>query len=529
MTSALLKKQLMEVFSWLYKDKKSGKLRSKKGVAAFGLLYLVLFGGLAVIFGVLAAAVCKPLCQANLGWLYWCLMGLIALLLGVFGSVFNTYASLYQAKDNDLLLSMPIPPQKILLMRLSGVLAIGLMYEMIVLIPSIAVWFYFVPCSLLHILGTLFAAAALSALVLILSAVLGWIVALIAGRLRRKSLIVVFLSLAFVAVYYYFCFKANALLQSFLLHMQRFGTIIQSRLYPLYRFGLACEGDWRSMLLATLCIAGALLLVYLVLCRSFLRLATTNRGSVGSRRSARRMKKYSIKAALLRKELLRFVGSANYMMNCGLGILFMLIAAVGLVWKADEIRLLLTLARLRIYAPLLLAAAACLLCATNDVSAPSISLEGKNLWLLQCLPVSPQRVLLAKLKAHCLLTLLPAAIFTGAAAWVVQPSPVFALLTFLVIALFILFSASIGLALNLKMPNLNWQSEIIPIKQSASTAICLLGGWCMVAALATAYLPLHTVFSPMVYLLLVCALLAAASILLLRWLMTRGADIFEAL
>ena len=40
---------------------------------------------------------------------------MIALALGIFGSVFNTFASLYQAKDNDLLLSLPIPIYAIIL------------------------------------------------------------------------------------------------------------------------------------------------------------------------------------------------------------------------------------------------------------------------------------------------------------------------------------------------------------------------------------------------------------------------------
>ena len=41
--------------------------------------------------------------------IYVAVMSLIALMLGVFGSVFNTSAALYLPKDNDLLLSMPIP------------------------------------------------------------------------------------------------------------------------------------------------------------------------------------------------------------------------------------------------------------------------------------------------------------------------------------------------------------------------------------------------------------------------------------
>ena len=130
MTRALLRKQLMEVFSWLYRDKKSGKHRSVKGVVGWGLLYLLLFAFLGVMFGGAAVTLCGPLLTEKMGWLYWCLMGLIAIFFGVFGSVFNTYSSLYQAKDNDMLLSMPIPTSKILLIRLSGIYAMGLMYEL---------------------------------------------------------------------------------------------------------------------------------------------------------------------------------------------------------------------------------------------------------------------------------------------------------------------------------------------------------------------------------------------------------------
>ena len=59
---------------------------------------------------------------AGMGWLYFALMGLMAMFLGAFGSVFNTYSSLYLAKDNDLLLSLPIPVRIIMASRLvSGV------------------------------------------------------------------------------------------------------------------------------------------------------------------------------------------------------------------------------------------------------------------------------------------------------------------------------------------------------------------------------------------------------------------------
>ena len=42
------------------------------------------------------------------------------------------------------------------------------------------------------------------------------------------------------------------------------------------------------------------------------------------------------------------------------------------------------------------------------MAAPSVSLEGKNLWLLQSLPVKPWQALRAKLTVQLLLTGIPA-------------------------------------------------------------------------------------------------------------------------
>ena len=66
-------------------------------------------------------------------WLYMALMGIVSVTLGVFGSVFNTFSTLYQVRDNDLLFAMPITERSVLTARLSGVYAMGLMYELFVL------------------------------------------------------------------------------------------------------------------------------------------------------------------------------------------------------------------------------------------------------------------------------------------------------------------------------------------------------------------------------------------------------------
>ena len=165
----------------------------------------------------------------------------------------------------------------------------------------------------------------------------------------------------------------------------------------------------------------------------------------------------------------------------------------------------------------------------NDISAPSVSLEGKNIWLLQSFPVTGWQALRAKLSFHLLATSVPLLLFTLSTVFVLKLTPAYAVIVPVVVILFALFMAELGLFINLLTPNLNWTSEIVPIKQSAGVMIVLLGGWVFVAALGGLYYVLMKFISPLLYMLLAAALFLAASAGLFLWLKNKGAKIFEAL
>ena len=175
------------------------------------------------------------------------------------------------------------------------------------------------------------------------------------------------------------------------------------------------------------------------------------------------------------------------------------------------------------------AAAICMFTSMNDITAPSVSLEGNNLWLVQVFPISAKQVLMAKLKLHLILTLVPAAVLTAAVEWVIKPSVPFAVMIPLASAAFIVLMAEFGLFMNLKMPNLTWTSEIVPIKQSLNVMIALFGGWAVVVGLAAAYYFLRNVLSPLAYLMAATVVIAVVDVILLRWICGKGARIFETL
>ena len=97
------------------------------------------------------------------------------------------------------------------------------------------------------------------------------------------------------------------------------------------------------------------------------------------------------------------------------------------------------------------------------------------------------------------------------------------------VGLFALFMAALGLAVNLKLPNLHWTNEMVPVKQGAAVMVALLGGWVLILLLGVFYYLIMQWVSPLVYLLCAAGLFLAASAALLAWLKTRGAEIFETL
>lgn len=111
---ALVKKQLAEIWSKNRKTKNGKKPRSSGVTIA---LFSVLFFFLAVMFFFMSMGLFFALGEVGLESLYFCLVSVLAVALGVFGSVFNTYSSLYLARDNESLLAMPIPPIYIIASR----------------------------------------------------------------------------------------------------------------------------------------------------------------------------------------------------------------------------------------------------------------------------------------------------------------------------------------------------------------------------------------------------------------------------
>lgn len=534
MLKALLKKQFMELNTFYFMDKKTGKARSKSKVILFIGLYVLLFALLGIVFFFLAAQIADAMVAAGLDWLFFAFAGMASILMGTFGSVFNTYAGLYHGKDNELLLSMPIPPSKILMTRLIGVYAMGLMYEALVFIPAMIAYWVVAPVTLLSVVCPILVMLLIGFFILTLTCALGWVVAVISSKLKNKSFVTVLLSLTFLTLYYTFFSKISEYIQTMLSQLDKVSDVVRTKLFPFYHMGLACTGKPVSVLITAAIVLVLFVLTCLVLSRSFVKIATTNRSGKKKTYKVQTMKSASVRRALLHRERRRFTSSPTYMLNCGLGLVLVPAFAIFLVVKVVSSRsgiaeLMDMLSEYSVMVPVALAAIVCMGMSIVDITAPSVSLEGKSLWIAQTLPVTMWDVLKAKLDFHILLSVLPGVLCVSLAGWAFSLDIGTILLMLALTLAFIVLIACVGLTLNLLRPNLTWTNETVPVKQGMSVGITLFGGWAVSIVLGGGYYFLFRVMAPWLYLLLAAVVLGVIDLLLARWLKTRGADILKNL
>lgn len=531
----LLKNRLYMVLmsTFFKKSRKDGKPRGAGKIVLIGLLAVYLVACFFFLMGVMFATLAPDLIANGLSWLYFALAGIAAVLLSLFGSVFAAQSYIFDAKDNELLLSMPIKPGAILLSRLLMVLVLSYIYEMIVLIPAGIVYAMFAPFTPLMLTFFILGALVLPLLSVAVTCVLGWLIGLLTAKARRKNIITTVFMFVFIFAYIYFFMNLQNYLMSLIANSEGLAQSIRSYLAPFYNFGMAVGGgNVADFLLMLLWCMIPVALVYIIMSRSFARIITTNKGQVKIKYKEKAAKQKSPRMALLKKEISYFLNLPAYIFNCGIGAVFNILVGVFVIFSAKD--LLFTLDEIMpgfsASAPLIMAAAIALLSSFNDVSAPSISLEGKTMWIIKSTPVKVFDVFFAKSLTNLAVSL-PGIVFTAAVCWFVIPMNLFEGVMLVVLpALVCTFTGMLGLGVNLLCPRFDWVNEISVIKQSASVIISVMASMVFSAIPFGIALPL-AMMSPIPgwAVMILCTLyFILLNVLCFLFLRFKGRSIYEA-
>jgi len=528
MLKVLLRSRMEALLSVLTGASRTKKAQSKGKLIGFATLMLLSLFSLGTLFARIFEVLAAPLAMLGLGWLYFGMAAVMSFGLMIVGNAILAKYQLFEARDNDLLLSMPIKPIHILLSRLFLLYVVAVIVALPVAIPALLFWKGGLSAAGI-VAFVLILLLVLPLLNLAISAFLGWVIHLASNKAKNKSLISLVFTLGFLGLYMYFNFRMNSMLSA----LAADPTMLEKSLgaaAPVVWAGRAiAEGRLELLALLLVLAAAAFALCLWLLSRSFIRTATA-KGSVAKAVYVERTARLrSPGAALLIHELRRLWASPAYLLNGALGSFFTLAAAVYLAIKGRSLIASPEWEMMSFFLKPLILAGLCYMASLVFLTAPSISLEGKYLWLPKSLPVSSWEVLRAKLRLHMLIALPPLAILSVVTALTLDYQGQMLVLVLLLPTVFGMFSGFLGLFENLRHPNFNWINETQAVKSGASVLLTMFIGMGLVLLPILACLIFSDAVTPELMGWILLALLTVLSVLLYYWIRKKGVKIFEAL
>ena len=199
MVKLLVKNRLRGFVSGMLKQ---GKKASKGKIALFSLLFAYLFAAVAFLSGTLSYMFGKVFIPLGFSWLYFAIFTLASFSAVFLLSIFETKSELFDCKDNDLLLSMPVPERALVISRSIVVLVFNYVVEAIVILPPIVVY-AIISHDVIGVIGALLVSLFVPLLATALSSGVGYVIAFLSKKIRRSTLVTLVLSLAFIFLYFW--------------------------------------------------------------------------------------------------------------------------------------------------------------------------------------------------------------------------------------------------------------------------------------------------------------------------------------
>ncbi len=450
-------------------------------------------------------------------------------LIILFTTIYKIKGTVFGFNDYDLLMSLPVKTSIIVVSRLTILYSINFVFCLFLMLPAGGVYIYYAKPDITFYIGYILTFLFVPMVPIVAASIIGLIIHLAAARFKHKNAVNLFITLSFFMLIMYVSFSQK----NIVINMADIGQSIMNmvnRFYPLakmYTNGV-CKSDFISLIVfITVSFSAFAVFVFFVGKKFKLINTLISASKTTSNYKLTSLSVSSPFAALYKRELKRYFSSVNYVLNTGVGFLLFTMASVALIFTgADKLEQLSGIPGMvdiiNKAGPIAISVFVVLSCTT----ACAISIEGKNLWIIKCMPVHTKTIFLSKLAVNLTLSIPAIAINSSIFSAVFKFSFGQTVLMFLVPAVYALYTGLMGLAVNIAYPNFTWSNEITVIKQSAAVILAMIFG---ILSVAIPLIILFTVdgINAKVLTYATFVLLLAVDSALYRYLMTGGVKTFN--
>ena len=335
MIGKLIKLRLKGLISGLASKNKKGEFvkPSRAKVIAFAILYIYVALFFAAMSAMMIWGIGSVLVRAGLAAHYFGTVSALAFAVIFIFSIFETKAELFDCKDNELVLSMPIKPGHIVISRILLVLIYNYVIGALFYIPSAIVYAIYSSWEIKGLIGSLLIGTVTPLLATALASAVGYAVAALSKRMKNKTLATMIISLIFIALYFWGYSKllsssgAEDLAGMIVAVTKNVGFVASlgraTLLEPVY-----------TAVYMLVCISLSAV-AYFIISKFYLTIITGAHSVARGAYKEKSLKRSSSFIALCKKELSKFFSSATYMLNLGIGLLIALAAGIFLLVKKE--------------------------------------------------------------------------------------------------------------------------------------------------------------------------------------------------
>ena len=467
----LIRAQLINFFPINEIIEPRNKKKSSIVIASFGIITLAIFF---CVYNIMTA---KTLVQVGQQEFIPAYMVAVSSFSILFLTIFYSNGILFGSRDIETLLSLPLKSSDIISSKFMFMYLLNFLIGFIFMLPGGIVWVLNGSLNVLHIILYFTSMIFVPLIPMCIAACMGMIVVVVSSYFKRKNVIALIFSFVMIGIIGYIAVSAmksgNEDSIEIMLSKQITG------LYPIS--GLFVQHTNFPMYIGMgLFIAFSTAVFYIFVKIFAMKYGLLNTLAKTTSRYSDNKKSYNRKSiflALYEKEMGRFLSSYMAVLNAGLGVILLCVFSIFLLFNSvEQIGESSGIENINEYlsnfAPLFIASMLSLSCP----AASAISLEGKNIWILQSSPVKVKMILNSKIAVNLTLHLIGYMISIFAFTLKLDMNFIQVINLIIVPICYSIFITVIGISLNKKYPNYEWESEMMVVKQSMPVIVSGLVG-----------------------------------------------------
>lgn len=471
----------------IFNNKKNRKTKSGKNVSSklIFLFFGIYLSGVAFLY---ANMVVEPLKSVNMTHVMLELFIVTVSILVLLECVYKSQGILFEAKDNDLLLSMPIEKKTIMVARIIKLLVFEYIFDFIFFIPAIIVYgtienqpfHYWIVSTVmvitLPIIPTVFGSA------------IGYIIKIFSNKFKKGKAVQTITTIISTLGIIYFMIQFQSILSNLGNNAKNIDNLITNVYYPIKLY-ISLINEFNIVNFTILILLNIIIsLIFIkVFSISYFRVISKSSEYAKTTKYKLTKKKNSPLSALIKKDFKKFLASPVYIVHAGFGLIIFVIATIAVSVNFEGTlgflnkNVLMDDAGVQMqniiqFLPIGFLSMLLFTILMSMITSSSISIEGKSFEILKTLPVSPKKILLSKVLMSNIIILIPTII----CSLIISIRFNFEILMIVQIILLSLllanFTSTLGLIVNLIFPKMDAKNDTEVIKQSISSLIATFSG-----------------------------------------------------